>query len=388
VIYCRFDPEVPLLLGTFGTFRDIAFRNNVKRIVTFKLSLAFGDGEASFEVSFKYRAQRREIILSDCSIFDQHGELILKTGYSKDSEQQAIKYARNLSDEFIKQLKPRFVNYLPRMFFTRMEMEKVLPEKTKEMQQAFSATHFIDTISREVNRLLSSVQYLGPFREAPARLYPFAGERPSSLDSTGHGATDILVADYFRRGTRKRELSNMVQSWLSKARISNELQAVALGDRHYEIKLQHPISGESENLADVGYGASQILPVIVAGYNCSPQSIFMVEQPEIHLHPKAQAELGDFFLELYKRGVQCIVETHSEHLLMRLQRHVARGEISPDDLVVNYVNPVTSGKSILKLPVNEDGIFTCDWPEGFFEERLQEATELAKAPLIRRGEIE
>jgi predicted ATPase len=179
----------------------------------------------------------------------------------------------------------------------------------------------------------------------------------------------------------------MVQGWLSQAKISNELQAVALGDRHYEIRLQHPVSGEFENLADVGYGVSQILPVIVAGYNSNPQSIFMVEQPEIHLHPRAQAELGDFFLHLYESGVQSIIETHSEHLIMRLQRHVGAGLISPDHFVVNYVTADQYGKSIVELPVDEDGIFKTAWPAGFFDERLEEATELAKAPLKRRGEI-
>jgi putative AbiEii toxin of type IV toxin-antitoxin system len=381
-----FDSEVPLLLGSFGTFRDVAFHNNVKRTVGVKLSLLVDKLSASVEAYFQYRAQRREIILSELNISDQDYPLF-QTSYSKDSEQQVIKYARDVADDFIKYIRPRFVNFMPRVLTSRFELEKLSADRPDQVKKALSTLHRVDSITREAGRLLSLVQYLGPFREVPSRLYPFAGERPSSLDSTGHGATDILVADYFRRGTRKRELSNMVQGWLTQAKIANELQVVAVGDRHYEIKLQHPISREFENIADIGYGVSQILPVIVAGYNSEPHSIFAVEQPEIHLHPKAQAELGDFFLQLYEKGVQCIVETHSEHLLMRLQTHVARGKISSDDLVVNYVEPGPSGKSVVRLPLDEDGIFTRDWPEGFFEERLHEATELAAAPLKRRGEI-
>ena len=382
-----FDSEVPLLLGEFGTFRDIAFHNSVKRTVGIGLTLFVGGVDESIELFFKYRAQRREIILSDCNLYDQ-GYPIFQTSYSKDSEQQTIKYLRDVPDDTSRQLKTRFVNFLPRMFTVRLDIDSAPPEKKDAYKKANRMLHRTDMMCQNVSRLLSSIQYLGPFREVPLRLYPFSGERPSSLDSTGHGATDILVADYFRRGSRKRELSNLVQGWLSQAKISSEIEAVALGDRHYEIKFQHPISREFENLADVGYGVSQILPVVVGGYNSSPGSIFMVEQPEIHLHPRAQAELGDFFLQLYEKGVQCVVETHSEHLMMRLQRHVARGAISPDHVVVNYVNPSEYGKSVLRLPLNEDGIFTMDWPQGFFEERLQEATELAKAPLQRRGEID
>ena len=161
-----------------------------------------------------------------------------------------------------------------------------------------------------------------------------------------------------------------------------------MSDRHYEIRVQHPRTGEYESLADVGYGISQVLPVVVAGYSLDPGELFIVEQPELHLHPRAQAELGDFFLELYRRKVQCIVETHSEHLIMRLQRHVASGRIVPEELTVNYVAAGNLAKEVTKLPLNRDGIFERNWPEGFFEERLEEALELARAPLKRGGKVE
>ena len=113
-----FDSEVPLLLGSFGTFRDIAFRNNVKRTVGIKLAILADKTQASLEVFFKYRAQRREIILSDLNVYDQEYPLF-QTTYSKDSEQQVIKYARDISDDLCKQIRPRLVNFIPRMLSTR-----------------------------------------------------------------------------------------------------------------------------------------------------------------------------------------------------------------------------------------------------------------------------
>jgi predicted ATPase len=245
----------------------------------------------------------------------------------------------------------------------------------------------VDAALRQLVDKISGVQHIGPNREAPRRYYPFSGERPTMLTSAGGGATDMLLADVTRRGTGKRRLARDVENWLVKAQMADQLQILPVSDRHYEVKLRHPISGELVNYSDVGFGISQILPVLVAGYNLGPGALFMLEQPEIHLHPRAQSELGDFFLDLYQRRVQTIIETHSEHLIMRIQRHVASGKIRPEHVAVNYIFAAEGKKVAVRLRLNEDGIFTDPWPQGFFEERLGEALELARAPLVRDGDI-
>src|SRR5205085_1706734 len=103
-------------------------------------------------------------------------------------------------------------------------------------------------------RKIAAIQYLGPNRDAPLRVYSFSGERPSILGSTGSGATDLLVADYSRRGTGKRRLAQGVENWLMKAKIADQVQIEPISDRHYELKFQHPVTGELENYADVGFG--------------------------------------------------------------------------------------------------------------------------------------
>lgn len=382
------DWDIPLLLKEFGTFRDVIFGNKVNRILGFTFGFSVGSSRPYLEVNFKYRAQRREIILRDFTLRDDQDKPLFKTGYSRDTERQSVRAIPGVKKEITQKLtRPlRVFHFLPRVMPVKWELDRL----KKEQKFSFSYIknlYEVDQISRKATWLLQSIQYIGPFREAPLRVYPFSGERPSKLGPSGSGATDILVADFFRRGTRKRELSNLVRDWLAKARIANELQILALGDRHYEIKLQHPTTMEIENLADVGYGISQVLPVVVAGYNMEPNSIYMVEEPEIHLHPAAQSELGDFFLELYKKHVQCIVETHSEHLITRLQKHVAAGEIPPEDIVVNYVAAGKRAKEVTKLTLGKDGLFVSPWPGGFFEERLGEALELARAPLKRDGQL-
>ncbi len=133
-------------------------------------------------------------------------------------------------------------------------------------------------------------------------------------------------------------------------------------------------------LDSVGYGISQVMPIIAqmtyatAGMKGIPRlGIKCLQQPELHLHPKAQTELGDLLLHGVELGHQVIAETHSEHLLMRVQRRVREGVIAPDDVCVLYVDMDMKGRSTAqRLRLDETGAFIDPWPNGFFSERLDE----------------
>lgn len=125
---------------------------------------------------------------------------------------------------------------------------------------------------------------------------------------------------------------------------------------------------------DVGIGISQVLPVLVAAYG-SRNKLLAMEQPEIHLHPALQAELADVFIEtaLGERQNTFILETHSEHLVLRLLRRVREGRIRPDDISILFVEPLPDrGSRIVELHIDEDGDFIDQWPGGFFEESFHE----------------
>ena len=126
-------------------------------------------------------------------------------------------------------------------------------------------------------------------------------------------------------------------------------------------------------LPDVGFGISQLLPFVVQSL-VSTEQIISIEQPEVHVHPRLQADLGDLLAEAIKepRRNQFIVETHSEHLILRLQRLVRKKEIKPTDVSVIYVSRGYEGAEAQRLHLDEDGYFIDDWPGGFFPERLNE----------------
>ena len=124
---------------------------------------------------------------------------------------------------------------------------------------------------------------------------------------------------------------------------------------------------------DVGIGISQVLPVLVMAYGSQGKLIAM-EQPEVHLHPALQAELGDVFIEaaLGERQNTFILETHSEHLILRLMRRIREGKIHPDDVGVVFVQPLSRGSRFIELRIDEEGDFIDEWPGGFFEESFHE----------------
>lgn len=133
---------------------------------------------------------------------------------------------------------------------------------------------------------------------------------------------------------------------------------------------------------DIGVGISQMLPIVVNAFGTSGH-IHAIEQPEIHVHPALQAEIGDVFIEsaLGERKNIFLLETHSEHLILRILRRIRETTerkpnglrpLRPEDVSVLYVQPTQNGSKIIELPVTPDGDFERPWPNGFFAERFND----------------
>jgi AAA domain, putative AbiEii toxin, Type IV TA system/Protein of unknown function (DUF3696) len=156
----------------------------------------------------------------------------------------------------------------------------------------------------------------------------------------------------------------------------------ARGESIRDLMLIDKRTGTIVSHRDVGIGVSQVLPVLVSAY-ASRDLFLAIEQPEIHLHPALQAELGDVFLAsaLGHRNV-FLLETHSENLILRILRRIREttdGDLEPgatavrpDDVSVLFVQSGQEGAEIVHIPVTEDGEFARPWPEGFFPERARE----------------
>jgi predicted ATPase len=245
----------------------------------------------------------------------------------------------------------------------------------------------------EFEEFFERVFYLGPLREYPSRLYIWAGETPQSVGNRGERAVAALLSSRNQGPTidmgedqLKRTVEEHVAHWLKELGLiySFKVQPIAPNRKEYEVRIQRTAESASVFLTDVGFGVSQILPVLVLLFYVPEGSTVILEQPEIHLHPAVQAGLADVFIDAIKRRkLQIILESHSEHLLQRLQRRMAEEVIAPDDIKL-YFTSIEAGKSKLTpLQLDEYGNIN-NWPEGFFGDTMGEAAAMMKAEMERR----
>ncbi len=234
---------------------------------------------------------------------------------------------------------------------------------------------------------LSKIIYLGPVRRLAQRDYVWAGRMPAHIGDDGAKAVDALIASGVAiQRARKRnqpeppeaDLFKQTVNWMKAMDLADGLHVQALGNSgRYELRLES--NGEQSNLKDVGVGVSQVLPVIVAALFAEPGHIVIVEEPESHLHPLAQSELANLFAEISKtRGVQFIVETHSEHLFLRMQTLMARVEVPRDDCAMYFVEREGKHARLVSLVVDSGGRIL-NWPPRFFGDSVGEARAQAQA---------
>jgi len=234
---------------------------------------------------------------------------------------------------------------------------------------------------------LKGIVYLGPLRERPQRSYPWNQQSPGDLGTKGEFAIQALLASANDRAKRtdlggKGWLVDRVSHWFKKMDVADGLSLQNEGPSvHYEV-LVHQKKIKA-NLVDVGFGVSQVLPVVTLAYFVPEGSTVILEQPEIHLHPLAQTVLADLFVEASQtRRVQFLVETHSENLFRRLQYLIADEQISPDACRLYFVKRGEESATLHRLEVDEYGRIK-NWPERFFGDTIGEVERQTRRMIER-----
>ena len=178
----------------------------------------------------------------------------------------------------------------------------------------------------------------------------------------------------------------MIAYWLHELGLIREfeIKEIARGTNLYRAMVKTSALAATTSLTDVGFGVSQVLPVLVLLYYVPEGSTVLMEQPEIHLHPAVQSGLADVMLNVADvRKVQIIVESHSEHLMRRLQRRVAEEKTSSEDVKLYFVASNRGRAQVSDLLLNEWGEIE-NWPQNFFGDEMGEIAAISEASLKRR----
>lgn len=260
------------------------------------------------------------------------------------------------------------------------------------MRASFRNADFVADLELSLEKCLQNIYYLGPLRARPERNYAWSGEQPSDMGEAGELAVAAIIASRERcdtiglgKGRRRLTLEKYIAQWLKDLGLIHDFRItpVADGSQVYEVKVRKSRNAAEVLITDVGFGVSQILPVLALCFYVPTGSTVLLEQPDIHLHPMAQSSLADVFIDVWeKRQVQVLVESHSEHLLQRLQRRIAEERFSQSEVSLLFCSSENGHSVMTPLQVDPYGSIK-NWPEHFFGNQFGEIAATSKAMIAR-----
>lgn len=279
-------------------------------------------------------------------------------------------------------------------YFSGMRLTNLYYEVEKKNEHKIELTDFLNNIysvSRIVADQYNGIKYLGPLRENPQRQYSIGSENIQA-DSTGADTPFVLAKsknktviselyppicedDLFHKvNAADSNFFGLIQCWMEyfdlgrlALQSSNDTQTLILNVK-------------DSNIADVGFGISQTLPIIVHGLSMDYEQTLLLEQPEIHLHPRMQMRMADFLITLAQTNHGVIVETHSDHIINRLVRRIL--EDNTDELLNNikiyFVENCDEGSFVQDIKIDKvRGIYK--YPPEFFSQFSSETSYILKA---------
>ncbi len=248
-----------------------------------------------------------------------------------------------------------------------------------------------------------NIKYLGPLREEPRSLYPLEGNiSPEDIGLKGENTAAVLESNKtkkvsyidpckFENGMDKSSLystgtlAEAVNKWLVYLGVANEISTTDKGKIGHELSILTDVPDMKQDLTHVGVGVSQVLPILVLSFLANTGDTIILEQPELHLHPKVQTRLADFFVSMNALGKQCIIETHSEYMINRLRYLVAISNSTEvaDNTMIYFVEKENGHSKYRPVSINKYGVIE-DWPDGFFDENEKTAREILSAGMAKK----
>ena len=224
---------------------------------------------------------------------------------------------------------------------------------------------------QKTKRDFNNIKYVGPVREEANRSYERGFYNYVGL--TGEHAVQILANNL--------ELKNEVEEHFKNMGIARDLEVLdPKAEKNFQFLVKTKITDKGVNFADIGCGTSQILPIIVQSLITKNDSIIIIEQPEVHLHPKVQADLADFFVNVSSKNKKFILETHSDYFIERIRYNIMNGDIKTENVAIYYIEQNEDEKcsTIETININSKGQYS-NLPEDYITNfRLEETMKMTK----------
>lgn len=387
-----------------GSYQDMVFHHNPENKISFEYQWNFKDTlKFKDPVSGQYYAGDTLYFAAEVGLGDkdqyslalhhlryqliENGKQSLSIGMERHSEAKS-EYKVGAEDYTLKKYRGRqWFPGAPVRFYGFPD-EVIAYHQNVNFVQEFNLRH---------EKLFRSLHYVGPLRTKAERLYSWTGIEPESVGYAGENTVVAILAAQGRKISlgykrRTKPLEEIIALKLKEMGLIEDFKVnpISKQRQEYEVRVKTKGSHDWVDLPDVGVGVSQVLPVLVQCFYAPHGSIIIMEQPEIHLHPSAQAALADVMIDVINsrengadRNIQLIIETHSEHFLRRLQRRIAE-DVVPQKKVSAYFADITKTPATLEtLQIDIFG-HILNWPENFFGDEMGDITGQAKAAIKKR----
>lgn len=297
--------------------------------------------ELIYSMEISYNQRRRFVSLKGFYIKDSADRCLLQMRKKGVAESERPEYYSDFFDLKNAKVPLTWYNFLPLI----------------KNEGSFEALSKITEIMLNTvkTRLIGMVN-IGPVRAKPERTMLFSGEKPASVGIGGEDSFKILYSDKY--SANSKNLEEKVNNWLYKYNYRFEWKMLKSNLGQFILnELSDNKTKVEANIVDVGFGLSQVLPVAVQLYVMEKNGMLLIEQPEIHLHSKAQADLADLFIDaITSEKKYLLVETHSENLLLRLRRRIAENaNLKSDEVGLYYISHRNGASKVSSMNINYYG---------------------------------
>ena len=245
-------------------------------------------------------------------------------------------------------------------------MEKIKPEVKYPL---FFVLQDIKSLLEKYNQ---HVNYISSYRQPAKRIYAEEPVTSGKIATSGEGFINELLK---WKDEKDEKFTQFVEAMKS-MELLDDIEPSRLGAGQFKVGVRVHKDDEIVNLGDVGFGISQIMPIIIGDVEIGKNSTLYISQPEVHLHPKAQAKFGDYLVGQMKQGKRYVIESHSEYLMNRLRLAIVKGIIAEDDVKVYHMSQEKGQTKIYNVRFTKNGQIK-GAPQDFFDTYMIDVMDIA-----------